>query len=202
MIKLHDLTLSGHCHKVRLFLSLIGVEYEPVAVDLLGGEHRRTPFLTLNPFGKVPVLDDDGFIVRDSNAILVYLARKYGSTDWLPEDAEGLARVQEWLAVSTHDILTGPCYARLVTVFGFKLDHQAAVGRSHDLLTIMERHLDGRDWLALDRPTIADIACFTYIAHAPEGGVTLQPYPSIRTWLANVEALPGFVPMPAQPATV
>lgn len=195
-MKLYDVTLSGHCHKVRLFLSLLGLDYERVPVDLQNGEQLKPAFLALNPFGQVPVLDDNGFIVRDSNAILVYLATRYDHGTWLPGDARGRARVQEWLSVSAHEITTGPCAARLARLFGKAVDYPAALAGSHALLKIMEARLAVQEWLASERPTIADIACYSYIAHAPEGGVLLDGYPSVRRWLERIRGLPGFVGMP------
>ena len=198
-MNLYDVALSGHCHKARLFLSILALDHELIPVDLPGGENRQRDFLALNPMGQVPVLDDGGFIVRDSNAILVYLAAKYDDGNWLPKDPEGLARVQEWLAVANKEIYLGPCVARLVKLFGMKLNYEAAVAQSRTLLTMLDAYLTGRDWLAVERPTIADVACFSYIAHAPEGGISLEPYPHIRHWLRRVEGLPGFVDMPKSP---
>ncbi len=195
MIKLYDFPLSGHAHKARLMLSLLNIEYERIEVALAKGEQQSEHFLTLNPFHHVPVLDDNGLVIRDSNAIITYLAKKYG-TEWYPNDAQSSARIQEWLAVSTKEVSEGPGAARLVNVFGAGLDHQAAIEKSHELLTIIEQHLSSREWIAIDRVSVADIALFTYIAHAPEGDVSLENYPNINAWLARIEALEGFVGMP------
>ncbi|WP_232629890.1 glutathione S-transferase family protein [Methylobacterium sp. Leaf118] len=199
-MKLYDLPLSGHAHRARLFLSLVGVPYETVPVDLPGGEHKSPAFLTLNPFGQVPVLDDDGTVIPDSNAILVYVARKLGRTDWLPEDPEGAARVQRWLSVAAGPIAFGPAAARLVTVFGAAFRPEEVIARAHAILTLVEGELAARDWLAAGHPTLADVALYSYVAAAPEGNVDLAPYPGIRAWLARVEALPGFLPFPKSPA--
>nr|WP_316630058.1 glutathione S-transferase N-terminal domain-containing protein [uncultured Brevundimonas sp.] len=104
MITLYDFHLSGNAHKARNLLALIGVDYELRPVDLVAGEQRQPDFLKLNPFGHVPVLVDGDVAIRDSSAILVYLGRKYGRGYWLPVDAEGEARVQEWLAVATNEV--------------------------------------------------------------------------------------------------
>ena len=125
MIKLYRHALSGHSHRVELFLSLIGEPVELVDVDLLGGAHKQEAFLKLNPFGQVPVIDDDGVVVADSNAILVYLAGKYADAAWYPRDPETAAAVQRWLSVAAGEIASGPASARLVTVFGAGLDHTA-----------------------------------------------------------------------------
>jgi glutathione S-transferase len=195
-MKLYDVTLSGHAHRARLFLGLLGIPYELIPVDLAAGEQNRPEFRALNPFGQVPVLDDDGVIIPDSNAILVYLAKKYDRADWLPEDFEGAARVQRWLSVAAGQIAFGPCAARLVTLFGAPFDHDEVIARAHVVLKLIEQTLSDRDWLAAGHATIADVALYSYVARAPEGDVDLSPYPYIRAWLARIEALPGFVPFP------
>lgn len=198
-MKLYSLSLSGHAHRARLFLSLVGQPYETVEVDMAGGQNRSADFLALNPFGQIPVLDDAGIVVPDSNAILVYLAKKLGRGDWLPEDAEGAARVQRWLSVAAGPIAFGPAAARLVTLFGASFDTGEVIARAHKILALIDAELSSRDWIAADRPTIADVALYSYIAAAPEGNVDLAPYGRVRAWLARIEALPGFVPLPASP---
>lgn len=195
-MKLYDVTLSGHAHRARLFLGLLGLAYELVPVDLAAGEQKGADFLAINPFGQVPVLDDDGVIIPDSNAILVYLATKHRRADWLPEDAAGAARVQRWLSVAAGQIAFGPCAARLVTLFGAPFNHAEVIARTHAILKLVEQSLTGQSWLAADHATIADVALYSYVARAPEGDVDLSPYPRIRAWLARVEALPGFVAFP------
>src|ERR1051325_2415013 len=195
-MKLYHHPLSGHAHRARLFLSLLGVAHEAIEVDLKAGAHKRPEFLALNPFGQVPVLDDDGTVISDSNAILVYVARKLERTDWLPEDAKGEAAVQRWLSVAAGELAYGPAAARLVTVFGASLNPEEVIARAHVLLGRLEAHLTMREWLAADHPTIADIALYSYLAGAPEGNVDLAPYTAVRAFLQRVEALPGFVPFP------
>lgn len=199
-MKLYHHPLSGHAHRARLFLSLMGVPHEAVEVDLKAGGHKRPEFLALNPFGQVPVLDDDGTVVSDSNAILVYVARKLGRTDWLPDDAEGEAAVQRWLSVAAGELAYGPAAARLVTVFGATFSPEEVIGRAHTLLGRLEAHLTGRDWLVGERPTIADVALYSYLARAPEGNVDLSGYPTVNAYLRRIEALPGFVPFVQTPA--
>ena len=199
MIQLYDFYLSGNAHKVRNQLSLLGIEHERKTVDLVAGEQRGEELLALNPFGKVPVLVDDDVVVRDSSAILVYLGRKYGQGHWLPVDAEGEARVQEWLAVASDEVAHGPGLARLIVLFGAEGDLAAARERSHTLLARFERHLTKNKYLAGESPTIADIANYTYIAVAPDGGVELDAYPAVRAWLARLEKLPSFEAAPVRP---
>lgn len=196
-MKLHYFPLSGHAHRAQLFLGLLGVEHELVHVDLKGGAHKRDDFLALNPFGQVPVLEDGDVVIPDSNAILVYLAKKYGRTDWLPETPAEAAAVQRWLSVAAGQIAFGPCAARLVTLFGASFNHAEVITRAHAILKLVEKQLAGRSWLVGGpAPTIADVALYSYIARAPEGDVDLSPYPQVLAWLKRVEALPGFVPFP------
>jgi len=199
-MKLYHFSLSGHAHRARLFVSLLGLPHELVEVDLKSGAHKTPEFLALNPFGQVPVLDDDGTVVSDSNAILVYLARKAGRTDWLPDDIKGAAAVQRWLSVAAGEVAYGPAAARLITVFGAKFNPDEVIGRAHVLLKRIEDHLTGRDWLVGNRPTIADVAIYSYVASAPEGNVDLSGYPKVNAFLRRIEALPGFVPFAKTPA--
>ncbi|MCJ2127607.1 glutathione S-transferase family protein [Methylobacterium sp. E-045] len=199
-MKLFHTALSGHAHRARLFLSLVGARYEIVEVDLAAGAHRTPDFLALNPFGQVPVLVDGDVVVPDSNAILVYVAKTLGRTDWLPEEACGAARVQRWLSVAAGPIAFGPAAARLVTVFGAPFDAGEVIARAHQILGRIEAELGGRAWIAADHPTIADVALYSYVAAAPEGNVDLAPYAAIRAWLGRIEALPGFVALPTTAA--
>ncbi len=178
--KLYDLELSGNCYKVRLLAALLGVPLEIVPVDFLGGEHKRPPLMSLNPFGELPILDDDGLILRDSQAILIYLARKWGGESWLPTDPAGLAQVSSWLLVTENEIARGPNDARLHDKFGYKLDVETARRKAAHMLALLEKHLARTDWLALDRVTIADIACMPYIALSHEGGVPDRRLPRSR----------------------
>lgn len=192
---LHRFALSGHAHRAELFLSLLGLDATLIDVDLRAGAHKQPAFLKLNRFGQVPVLEDGADTIADSNAILVYLARKYGGEQWLPSDPLHAAQVQRWLSVAAGPLAAGPARARLITVFGARYDAAETIANAHALLTVIEAELQDRRWLVGAHATIADIACYTYIAHAPEGNVALDAYPAIRAWLAAIEALPGFVPM-------
>ncbi|WP_315140293.1 glutathione S-transferase [Achromobacter marplatensis] len=191
----YSFPLSGHAHRVALMLSLLEVPHHRVDVDLRQAEQKRPEFLAMNAFGQVPVIDDNGVVVADSNAILVYLAKRYGGGAWLPEDAAGAAQVQRWLSVAAGPLAGGPAAARLVTVFGASFDVDATLARAHALLAVMDRELAQRDFLAGADPTIADVACYAYVAHAPEGNVSLADYPHVRAWLARIENLPRFVAM-------
>ncbi|MDF3833577.1 glutathione S-transferase family protein [Cupriavidus basilensis] len=196
---LYRMSLSGHSHRVQLFLSLLGLPHRLVDVDLRGGEHLREPFRRLNPFGQVPVLDDNGTILADSNAILVYLAMRYDDGRWLPHDPAGAAAVQRWLSVAAGEIAFGPATARLANLIGAPVDADAAIARARRLFDLMEPILAATPYLTGATPTLADVAAYSYIARAEEGNVPLAPYPALAGWLRRVESLPGFVPMPATP---
>jgi glutathione S-transferase len=198
-MKLYYHPLSGHAHRVQLFLSLIGVAHDLVPVDLAAGAHKAPQFLKLNRFGQVPVLDDEGTVISDSNAILVYLAKKYRRADWLPEAPEAAASVQRWLSVAAGQIAFGPAAARLVTLFGAPFNAEEVIGRAHAVLNVIDAELESRDWIAAAHPTIADVALYSYIARAPEGNVDLSGYRNVAAWLGRAESLPGFVPFQKSP---
>ncbi|MFC6488192.1 glutathione S-transferase family protein [Nitratireductor sp. GCM10026969] len=202
-VVLHRHLLSGHCHRVELFLSLLGLPVAFVEVDFAQGAHRRPDFLARNPFGQIPVLEDGDVVLADSNAILVYLALKYdASRRWYPADAVAAAAVQRWLSVAAGQLAHGPAAARLATVFKLPLDHERAKGIADQLFTILESHLASRPFLVGEEATIADVALYAYTARAPEGGVALTPYPKVSAWLSRIEALPRFVPMHEVPEPV
>ena len=195
-MKLYDAPLSGNCHKVRMLLSFLGLEYDKVSVDTLSGGTQTAEFLRINPRGQVPVLEDDGHIIWDSQAILTYLARQYGGERWMPLDTMTLTRILQWLALSENELLYGLARARGVLRLGrqFNLGECQAMGKAG--LQVLEEHLQQSQWLAADHLTIADIACYPYVALAPEGGVALEPYPAVCAWLARMQRQPGYVDMP------
>jgi glutathione S-transferase len=195
-IRFYRFALSGHSHRVELFLSLLQRPFILIDVDLAQSAHKAPEFLAKNPFGQVPVIEDGDVTLSDSNAILVYLASRYDPTgQWLPRDPVSAARIQQWLAVAAGPLAYGPAAARLVTVFGAKLDHERAKTIAAQLYAVVDAHLADRQFLIGDASTIADIALYSYTAHAPEGGVSLSAFNHVRAWLARIEALPHFVPM-------
>jgi glutathione S-transferase len=198
-VRLHRSQISGHCHRIELFLSLLGLPYELVDVDLLRGEHKAPAFLALNPFGQLPVIQDGETTLADSNAILVYLEGRYAPGQWLPRDPLGAARVQRWLSVAAGQLAFGPAVARVIHLFKRPQDPADAQARANQLFGLMQQELSAQPFLAGAQPTLADIAMYSYTMLAPEGGVSLEPYPAIGRWLARIEALPGFVPMLRSP---
>ena len=195
-MKLYDAETSGNCHKVRLLLSMLDLEYEKVPVDLAKKENRTPEFLRLNPRGQVPTLTDGDVTVWDSQAILTYLALRYDDGQWLPTDTLTRVEVMQWLAVSENELFWGLARARHTKRKNgpWPWDLVSELGRGG--LVVVNDHLKDRDWLVGNRPTIADLACYPYVGLAPEGEVSLEDYVAVRAWMARIEALPGYVGMP------
>lgn len=195
MITLYEFALSGNCHKIRLLLSLLGLPYQSIAVNGTERQHKTDAFLTLNPFGQVPVLTDGDIVIRDSQAILVYLARKYGDEHWLLNDAIALAKVMAWLSTATNEVAIGPGRLRLHFKFGRAINLDESRQVTANLLGILQQHLDNHHWLAAEHITIADIAVYPYIALAGEGKVTFESYPAVTDWMKRIQALPNYIGM-------
>lgn len=188
---LYDYILSASCYKVRLMAALLGVKLDLHAVDFHPGrEHKGAAMLALNPAGTLPVLVDGALVLTDTGAMLAHLA---GGTVWLDHDPRWLnmaGRLNASLGIARlHDMLHFP--ADIIAV------RRAAVRALRELEAhLTERRWDGQIYLCADHPTIADIACFPNVVLAPDGGVSLDHYPSIRLWLRAIKSLPGFIEMP------
>lgn len=193
-LRLYRYCMSGHCHRVELFLSVLGLPVELVEVDLLAGAHMVPAFTVINPLAQVPVLKDDCVLLSDSNAILVYLAQKYGGKRWWPDTPEQVALLQRFLSLAAGELAFGPALARRSVRFGVDIDRPAVHALAARLLGFMETHLQGADFLVGAQSSIADIACYTYVAHATEGGIDLDAYTALQRWLGRVEDIPGFIP--------
>jgi glutathione S-transferase len=190
-MRLYDYAASGNCLKVRLLLALLGREYERVPVDIFAGETLTAEFAALNPARTTPVVElEDGTTLAESAAILWFLAEE---TPFLPDDRLQRARVLQWLcferaltpavAGARFQIMTG----RTDGETGFLLD----TGRAK--LATLDRRLTGRDWVATDAATIADIALFAYTHVAGDACLELTEHAAITAWLDRVRALPGYV---------
>jgi glutathione S-transferase len=196
-ITLYGFKQSGHSHRAELMLRLLGLPFTFREIDVSAGAQRAQSFRRLNPFGTVPVIDDGGTVVADSVAILVYLASRYDlDRAWLPADPAGAAEIQRWLSAAQGWLAFGPARARVVVKFGGQHNLAAAQQLAQRLFEVLEGELQERLFLVGARPTLADVALYSYTAVAPEGGVELSPYPAIQAWLRRVEALPGFEGMP------
>ncbi len=203
MLTLYDFELSGNCYKLRLFMGILGLAYDIVPVDFYPGrQHKSEAFLKLNPLGQLPVLVDDGQVFCDSGAILIHLAQAHDRTGlWYPSaDPATLAELQTWLGFADRLTETASA-ARLVMGMFYPFDLEAAQAGAHLLFRRLDEHLwfgerNGRDWLCGPaHPSIADIACFPYVALSEEGGISRQDYPAIRRWMDRVRRIPGFTTM-------
>lgn len=194
-MKLYSAPASGNTYKARLLLALQGIDYELVPVDLPSGENKSEAFLKINPRGQVPALVDDDVTLWDSQAVIVYIARKY-APDWLPLDPETMGEIMQWMAVSENECLYGMARSRAVVRLNRPWNLEETQAHGDAGLSVINARLQGRDWLVGDRPTLADIACFPYVALSPEGGLSLDNYPNIQAWIARIKALPGFIGMP------
>ena len=193
--RLYGIPLSGHVHRVRLFLSILKLDYDFVEASMQSPE-----ILRLNPLGQIPVFEDGDILLTDSNAILVYLAKTYApGSSWLPQDALGAAHVQRWFSIAAGELRYGPAMARAATIWRRPAEIAPAQAKAAKLLPFMEEELAQRPFLAGNLPTLADLSCYAYTARAPEGGISLTTYPNIRSWLERIETLSGFVSMPHAP---
>lgn len=204
-MKLYDLERSGNCYKIRLFLSILDIDYTKIPVDVNAKENSSEEFLAMNPNGLVPVLVDDSTTVYDSAAILSYLARKYAEDIWFPDEPVQFAQVVRWLAFEQNEGRYGLARARAVA-----LNIQSTFARSGNLkdsqaiatlaLQILDKQLTETDWLAGgDHAAVCDIACYPYAAMCDQGGLSLEPYPAVISWIKRIEKLKGYVPLPELP---
>ena len=196
MIELYEFGLSGNCHKIRLMLSMLGLEYKSRTLNGAEREQKSAEFLTINPFGQVPVIKDGDIFIRDSQAILVYLARTYGEDAWFPQNGVKAAEIMAWLSVAANEVPRGPNALRLHYKFGREINVAEATNITNNLLTVLDAHFKQHEWLANNTITIADIAIYPYLALANEGKVDLSPYINIENWLGRIEMVSGFVSMP------
>ena len=188
---------SGNSYKPLLLLSILGIRYEAVSIDLAKREQKRPEYLKINPRGQVPALDDGGTLVWDSTAILVYLARKYGGDEWLPTDPGAMSHVTQWLAFAQNEIHYGLQFARAIRHFGRPGNLQECQAYGRNALAVLDGWLTSNRWLALGRMTIADIACYPYVALSPDADIDLGAYRSVMAWIDRVKAQPGYLPLPA-----
>ncbi|MCR9107830.1 glutathione S-transferase N-terminal domain-containing protein [Marivita sp. XM-24bin2] len=190
---LYDYVLSARCYKVRLMAALLGAPLTLQAVNFHPGrEHKSPEMLVLNPNGTLPILKDGDTVLTDSADILRHLTSDH--PEWRSADDD------TWLAFASN-LNDSLGLARLHDVIGYAADIDTARTAGVTALRKLEAHLteqrfDDLIFLTGKAPTIADIACFPNTALAPDGGVSLDPYPSVRLWMRAIRSLPGFIEMP------
>lgn len=197
-ILIYDHPLSGNCHKVRMFLSMIGIPYRLELMDVLAGANQSDWFGKLNPLRQIPVIVDGETVVQDSQAILLYFALR-DAPQWADPAPQGLAAIMEWLSYAAKEVSNGPQMARLYFLAGEDIDIARAQAEGRRVLSHLEARLAHRDWLCLDRPTIADLAVFPYVGLARQGELPLDDHPAVLAWIDRIAALPGYIPMPGLP---
>jgi glutathione S-transferase len=194
MIMLYDSPLSGNCHKVRMALGMLGLLCTLAPGD--AAARATLAFGAINPLRQVPVLNDEGFVLRDSQAILAYLAAKHRFGDWDGDTPAERGEIGQWLSIAANEIANGPATLRLAKLFGVLINEANATAVTTRIMPVIEAHLSTRDWLVGGRTTVADLALSPYLALAPDGGIDLTAYPHIGAWVARIARLPGFVAMP------
>ena len=200
-MRLYDYELSGNCYKIRLFLSILNKSFDTQTVDFYPGrEHKSEAFLALNPLGQLPILEDAGQVLSGSDVILSHLAAQYdASQKWHPQNLRG--DISKWIHVADEITKTASA-ARLHDTFFYDLNIDTARAGAKKVFRSLDEHLwfaeqRGHDWLVpAGHPTVADIACFPYVALSEEGGISRQDYPAIRRWCDRIKRIDGFLPMP------
>lgn len=197
---LYENPLSGNAYKCKLLLSMLGLPYATQPVNLAAGEGQRPEFLAINPMGQVPALVDGDEQLRDSQAILVYLAMRYGDGRWMPTDPAGISKTFAWLSLAANELANGPALLRVAKLFNRAVDTERATMLASRACGLLEHTLKQQAWLMPgEHPSIADLACFPYIALAGEGGFSIEPWPHVVAWCQRVRGLPGFVGMKGIP---
>ena len=198
MLKLYDYLPSGNGYKVRLLLTQLGIPFERIELDIVKGETRTPYFLTINPNGRVPVLElEDGARLSESNAILFYLAE---DTPFLPDHGLARAQILEWMFFEQYSHEPNIATSRFWLMHGALTDECRAGLEQKRLLgyaaiEVMEKHLAKRTFFASERYTIADIALYAYTHVAHEGGFDMDRFEAINIWLERIRVQLGHIPI-------
>jgi glutathione S-transferase len=205
--KLYSFPRSGNAYKVRLLAALLDIKLELINVDIMNGQQNSPDFRAKNARGQVPVLEVGDATLTDSAAILVYLAGSYpdaGSTktpsSYWSNDIIEQATIVDWLAFAASWVQSGITTARSILNFKSSGDETSdgylvayATTKGYKSLEILEKTLQGRDWLTLGRPTIADVAVFGYVHLTHSAKMSVDAYPAVQGWTERVSNLPGFI---------
>jgi glutathione S-transferase len=198
---LYDYLPSGNGYKVRLTAKYLNIPYRLVQMSITQGATRTPEFLAKNANGRIPLLEVPGRrFLAESHAIISFLAE---GSELLPSDAWQRANLWQWLCFEQYNLEPNAGTARFwlnslgktPAELGDRLTEKIA--KAHEALAVLERGLEGREFLVADRFTLADIALYAYTHVAPEGGISLEGYPKIRAWMARVAAQPRHAPITA-----
>ncbi|SMC96150.1 glutathione S-transferase family protein [Rhizobium sp. RU36D] len=204
-LTLYNYELDDSSYRVRLLLSMLGLDYETFAVDMVPGNEQNSPtMLAMNPLGSLPILKDGDLIFYGTEAILAYLARAYdASGTWLPGDAAIFGSVMQWLNFSA-SALPAAIEARKVALFGLPGDLDSLKASARRAFRIMDDHMtlrqiDGMEWFAGTGPTIADVTVFPIFALSRDFGIDHDEFPALRRWIRRFRTIKGFKTMPGIP---
>ena len=199
-MRLYDFLDSGNGYKARLLLHKLGLSYDRVELDILTGETRTEAFLSKNPNGRVPTLElDDGTLLPESNAILVYLAE---GSRFLPQDRLARAQCLQWMFFEQYNHEPSIAVARYILRHTPEDSPRRAelpklIEKGNAALGVMERHLEGRRFFVGQQLSVADIALYAYTHVAEQGGFDLSGYPNVQAWLERVANDSPHIPITA-----
>ncbi|HEX8437558.1 glutathione S-transferase family protein [Archangium sp.] len=193
-MKLYEHPFSSAAFKVRALIHELGLPVTLVTVDMSKGEHKAPEFLAKNPNGKVPTLEDDGFILWESNAILCYLAAKKPESGLLPTDARDMALVQQWLqwhattfSNSTNEVMGETIYAKFMGRAKDEAKYAAGLEKVRRDLGVLEKALAGKEFVC-GKLTIADFSLVSSLLLRTPMGVDLEAFPHVKAWVARMES--------------
>ena len=196
MVKLYDYLSSGNCYKIRLLLTQLQIPFQRIAIDILKGESRTPEFLSINPNGRVPVLEtESGQFLAESNAILFYLSQ---NTNFFPSDAFEQAQVMQWLFFEQYSHEPYIATSRYwISILGKAEEYRDAIQEKRQpgyaALGVMEKHLTNQEFFVRNRYTIADMGLFAYTHVADEGGFDLTKFPAIQKWIDRVKFQHNYI---------
>src|SRR6266481_5064993 len=199
-MKLYAYPPSPRAFKVLALANYLGLDYEFRLVDLTKGEHLRPEFAALNPNARMPVLEDNGFVLWESNAILQYLAALKPDNGLLPADLRPRADVtrwQFWERANWDPACSTIGFERVVKKFlGLGAPDAAEVARGEQLVArsapVLDASLKGRRFITGDHLTVADFSLGAWLNVADVADYPIAPYSEIRRWYASLIEIPHW----------
>ncbi len=195
-VRLYQAQVSGNCYKVRLLLTQLGIPFEKVEMDLLGGEIRTAEFAKKNPIGRVPTVElEPGVFLGESNAILWHFAE---GTPLVPTNKLARSRMLQWMFYEQYSHEPYLAVARAWIAFkgippGKEAELKERQEKGYVALGVMEGELKKSPFFAGDAYSIADIALYAYTHVAAQGRFDLAPFPAINSWFERVRSQPNYI---------